>query len=100
VSSRRAAFWRLALWAAVKTCDRNAAEMARAALDQLPGPQRAALEFFEGGGYALTTTRTWAGSLVLVVEHGGGAEVEIAGLGCLAGDLGRFAAEAAGGNGV
>jgi len=84
----------------VKTCDRNAAEMARAALDWLPGPQRAALEFFEGGGYALTTTRTWAGGLMLIVADGHGAEVEIDGLGCLAGNIDRFAAEAAGGNGV
>ncbi len=66
----------------------------------MPGPQRAALEFFEGEGYALTTSRSYAQGLVLVVIDGDGAEVEIDGLGCLAGDLERFAAEAAGGNGV
>ncbi len=65
--------------------------MATTPLDQLPDPQRSALEFFEAEGYALATSRTYAEGLVLVVIDDDGAEVEIDELGCLAGTVDLFA---------
>ncbi len=65
--------------------------MATTLLDSLPDAQRTAFEFFESQGYALTTSRTYAEGLVLVVVDDAGAEVEIDGLGCLAGNVARFA---------
>jgi hypothetical protein len=64
--------------------------MATTILDSLPDAQRTALEFFESEGFALAASRTYAEGLVLVVIDDG-AEVEIDGLGCLAGNLDRFA---------
>ncbi len=63
--------------------------MATALLQALPDRQRTAFEFFESEGFALTTSRTYAEGLVLVVDDG--AEVEIDGLGCLAGNVALFA---------
>ncbi len=65
--------------------------MATALLQALPDPQRAAFEFFESEGFALTTSRSYAQGLVLVVAGDAGAEVEIDGFGCLAGNVARFA---------
>ena len=65
--------------------------MATTLLDSLPDAQRAALEFFESEGFALTASRTYAQGLVLVVDDDAGAEVEIDGLACLAGNVARFA---------
>ncbi len=68
--------------------------MATTLLDSLPDPQRAAFEFFESEGFALTTSRSYAQGLVLVVADDAGAEVEIDGLGCLADNVDRFADDA------
>ncbi len=65
--------------------------MATTLLDSLPDAQRTALEFFESEGFALTTSRSYAQGLVLVVAGDAGAEVEIDGLGCLVGMVDRFA---------
>jgi len=81
----------------MKTHDRNGAAMATTLLQALPDPQRTALEFFESEGFALTTSRTCAQGLVLVVAGDAGAEVD--GLGCLAGNVARFA-DGAGWEGV
>ncbi len=63
--------------------------MATTLLDSLPDAQRTAFEFFESEGFALAASRTYAEGLVLVVDDG--AEVEIDGLGCLAGTVDLFA---------
>jgi len=83
----------------MKTHDRNKAAIATTVPQTLPDPQRAALEFFEGEGFALGASRSYAQGLVLVVVDDDGAEVEIDELGCLAESVGRFA-DGAGGAGV
>ena len=50
--------------------------------DQLPDRQRAALEHFEGEGFALTGSRSYASGPVLVVENDQGVEIEIDDVGC------------------
>ena len=65
--------------------------MATALLQALPDRQRAALEFFESEGFALAASRSYAQGVVLVVAGDAGAEVEVDGLGCLAGNVARFA---------
>ncbi len=65
--------------------------MATTLLDSLPDAQRTAFEFFESEGFAFAASRTYAEGLVLVVVDDAGAEVEIDGLGCLAGNVDLFA---------